>query len=500
MAVADSVQTLNARILELGNASGTLKTAQANADSFFGSLKTAAVAAVAYLGAVQITSFAAKAAAAYNEQNKASRGLGEAQVRLAADMQVALGVSDNLTMGLMKQASILGVAEQDLRAVSMAAMGLSEATGVGLNEALKKVNAAINGNAGALQDYLPELRNMATEEEKLAAVTALAQAGLQKKATSMQHLDGVMKSASNATSDLWEKIGTLLEPALRLTYSAIATFAEVATSALIPAVTAMGGATEWWANATQQATEYVVAAITAVEVVFNNLGTIVDIAGSTAYLALLKFSLDVQHLLTQAIPAYIAWFAENWISVFQDMGSAVITIFQNIGSNIGEAAFALFDWIASGFSGGFEGLNERLGNAIFVGMLDGFEAKAKALPEVLARAITDDEAMLAASIGAMGTNLGNQFSTKFEERMATLKVGRPDFDMDFDLATAGIGKAGAGKDGQLKATESRLLTRGRSDDPNAKIADNTKATVDQLKIMNAKPAPQPNIKVELVRA
>lgn len=482
-AVADAVQRLNVHIVDLANSSESLKTAQKNADGFFSSLKVAAGAALAYLGSTKLLAFSETAIEAYNKQNRAARSLGEAQISLAADMQKALGVGDEVTLGIMRQASLLGVADRDLQSVSMATLGLAEATGQGLNESLKKVNAAINGNANALVDYMPELRNMTSEEAKLAAVTELAEAGLRKKANSMNYLDGSMKSASNAVGDLWEKIGILLVPGAELAASTITTLASVATSALIPAVEAMGATMEWWANATETATSYAIGAITAVEVAFTNWSTIVDIAGSTAYLAMLKFSLDVEYLLTDKVPAYIAWFAENWVAVFRDMGVAVVTIFQNIGQNIGEAAFALFDWISSGFSGGFEGLSERLGNAIFVGMMDGFEAKAKALPQILARSITDDETMLANRIGALGNSLGGQFNKKFQDRMEAFKLNKAAFNLDIDLASVGAKPTG-GAASELKAIESRLLTRGRADDPNAKIVDNTQATVKELQRLN----------------
>jgi len=479
LAVADNVALLNARLIEMSGATDSLKTAQKTADGFFTNLKVAAGAALAYLGTSQLFSFAEKATSAYNLQNKAARSLGDAQVAMAADMQVSLGVADELTLGVMKQAKILGVAEQNLRNVAMATLGLSEATGMGLDASLRKINAAMNGNAGALQEYLPELRNMATEEERLAAVTELAQTGIQKKANSMNYLDGVMKSAANATNNLWEKIGELLEPAIRLTYTAIATFAEVATTAMIPAVEAMGNASEWWANATATATEYVVAAVTAVEVAFNNMGTIVEMGLLTGYLAVLKFGLDVEHTLTVALPAYAMWFADNWVNIFVDMGAATVTVFQNMGRNIGEAAFALFDWIANGFSGGFAGLSQRLSDAVFVGIMDGFEARTASLPEIIERSITGEEQQLANRIGEMGNNLGGKFSEKFGERMEGLKLDKSKFDMNFDLSTTG--KTDAGKAAsELKAVESRLLTRGKADDPINKVASNTEKTAKEL--------------------
>jgi hypothetical protein len=241
----------------------------------------------------------------------------------------------------------------------------------------------------------------------------------------------------------------------------------------------MGAASEWWANATETASQYVVGAVTAVEVAFNNVGQIIELELLGAELMLRQFAGIAEHALTVQLPAYATWFAENWVDIFRDMGVAVVTIFDNIGHNIGEAAFALFDWISNGFEGGFDGLSERLGNAIFVGMMDGFEAKAKEMPQILGRAISDEEEALANKMAAIGLNLGGQFNDKFKSRMDALKLDKGAFDMNIDLSSTG--KAAGDKATQeLKAIESRLLTRGKAEDPINKVADNTAATAKEL--------------------
>jgi len=51
--------------------------------------------------------------------------------------------------------------------------------------------------------------------------------------------------------------------------------------------------------------------------------------------------------------------------------------------------------------------------------------------------------------------------------------------MNFDLSTTG--KTDAGKAAsELKAVESRLLTRGKADDPINKVASNTEKTAKEL--------------------
>jgi hypothetical protein len=178
--------------------------------------------------------------AAYDQQAEAVKGL-EVALKLqgasvdvessrlqkfAGDMQKLTGVGDEVTLGLMQQASMLGVTSDQLDDAAKAAIGLSEASGRGLAESMKLVNGALAGEFGAFGEIIPAIKTMTTEEEKLAAVLAFTQKGLEAKAETSNTVAGMSERASGAIGDLMESVGALLAPVRILISAGIQTLAE----------------------------------------------------------------------------------------------------------------------------------------------------------------------------------------------------------------------------------------------------------------------------------
>jgi hypothetical protein len=119
---------------------------------------------------------------------------------------------------------------------------------------------------------------------------------------------------------------------------------------------------------------------------------------------------------------------------------------------------AFWDFIASG---GSTDLLGQLGEIAGRSYLEGFESTIGELPNVAARAMTDTEKALQASIGSTATKLLEEYESKFSARKIKLGV-----DVEGDLAdqlNLELGKGVAGKSkgaADLSAKESRLLSRG----------------------------------------
>jgi len=492
--VGNNTKKLEADMSRLGKGAMALKTA-------FGPL----LAAFAALKGVQaFGQMIGDANAAFLVQEKAARGMTDAHKAFASQLQVVAGVGDEVTLGLMKQAQQMGVADDKLEDVIKVAAGLSEVMGTDIESALIKATQAAEGNTAAFNKLIPGLKNMATEEEKLAAISELASKGMQQKRDDMGQLIGIQKRATNSWGDMLEVIGQILAPIRAIISQGFAVFAETMQSALIPAVNMASAAMSALPAVFEYVNSAIVGSITFVEVVIGNFPAIVEAAVAQAELYWIQFSESVKHILTTEIPAYLEWFGNNWTNLLTDIFSAGLTIVQNYIKNYGDVLLALWDWVSSGFAGGAEKLFMDVAQIANRNLLEGFEATTEPLPDIIARQLTDREQELAQRIGKIGTSIGEEFASKFADRMESVNETFKDFNIQANLtaneaASAMSATRGAGKQ-KLQATEGRLLTRGRSDDPNAKIADNTKATVDQLKIMNAKPVPQPDIKVEFVRA
>jgi hypothetical protein len=121
---------------------------------------------------------------------------------------------------LVAQLAALGKSDKDIERISEAAVKLSNVTGVGLNEAMKQVNATFSGTAGQLSKLIPELGTMT--KEQLAAGDAVDLLNQKFKDVSDSMAGGVSQSLKNLTDgfgDLKENIGeglaSVFEPMIR---------------------------------------------------------------------------------------------------------------------------------------------------------------------------------------------------------------------------------------------------------------------------------------------
>ena len=386
----------------------------------------------------------------------------------ASDMQKLTGIGDEVTLGLMRQASMLGVNADQLDDAAKAAIGLSEASGRSLQESLKLVNNAMAGQFESFGEVIPQIRDMQTQEEKLAAVLALSQKGLDAKAESSKTVAGASEKASGAIGDLMESVGALLAPVRILISAGLQTLAESLQTVLVPAVqwaeevlANIGPLMDWVKEKVIAAVNAIIGAFTFFEVILTNLDSVWELVVAVAERALLQMSGAVMHALTEVIPAYAAWFAENFVNLIRDGLSGAFTVVVNGIAKLVDAFVVLWDFIASG---GDSDVLGRLGEISGRSYLDGFQSSLTGLPEIVGRAISAREQELSEVIGQIGGDLGQQFADKMADRMVESAAGISDeFSNEIDLQLGdGLGGKQKSPGAQiLNASESRLLTRGR---------------------------------------
>lgn len=477
--VGQSAKRLQTDMGRLGNAAKGLMSAFAPLLGIFAAVK-----------AVQgIASTISEANDAFLIQEKAARGSTEAQREYASQVQRVLGIGDEVSLQLMKQAELLGISKDQTDEAAMAAIGLAKATGTGTSESLKKVTQAMNGNANALAEVIPSIRDMQTEEEKLAAINELVTRGLDEQKAQMSGLEGIQTRATNSWGDMLEVIGQILAPLRAIIAQGFAVFAETMQSVLVPAVNLASDAMAALPTILDWVSQAVVGAITFVEVVVTNFPKIVEAAVLQAELYWTQLAETVKHVFTVTIPSYLQWFGDNWLNMLADVFNAGLTIAQNYVRNYADILIRLWEYVSSGFSGGAEALFTDVANIATRSLLDGFESQTASLPEIAERKLTEKEQSLKDRIGQIGADLGTQFASKFDARMQAVGETFEGFSTQANLtanqAAATLQKAAA-TTGTLTATESRLQTRGTSDDPNAKIVGNTADTVKQLRETNRK--------------
>lgn len=485
----------------------TLKAAAGPLLAVFAAFK-AATAGFAFIG---------DSAAAFDVQEEAVRGLTKA-IELSGDavgptieqhkewasaMQASVNVGDEVTLGLMKQASTLGVSNDQLQSVTKAAIGLSEATGQGLAESLKKVVGATNGNANALAELIPAIRGASTEAEKLAIINDVATKGLAQQQERAGTAAGSAQRLANSWGDFQEVIGEALAPVRAFISTGLAVLVETISTAVIPALQAIMPSAEGVASAMEMMREGIIKAVTMAEVILANFGSVWEIVKASVELQVIGIVESVKHGFTAVIPAYVEWFSNNFTTMISDAFSLATTIISNYIQNMADIMLALWDYVAGGFTGGADELFRQVGEIAGRSMTEGFIAQTESLPEIAARQLTDSEKMLAGKIDGLATNLGDQYAQKLAERLGA-SGGLAADALSVALGAGGLGSAdsvlgalaGKGKSGgdALSATESRLLTRGRgskmsAEDALNEIVKNTKQTSSSVqKVADAQAA------------
>ena len=524
-----------------------------------GAVITALVAAVKMAGSA--FSGAGASVEAFNQQEAAVNGLAtalrlqgveteaaiERHTQFANAVQVSTNVGDEATLGVMRQAAMMGVNDAALQDTTLAAIGLSQALGVNVDEALKKVVQATNGNAAALGEFIPAVRTAATEEEKLAAVLAVAQSGLADAQNQTETTAGAMARASGAMGDLAEKVGAIIAPFQRFIAEGIAVFAEEMQRSLEPAIrfvtegmenlkpvldaiiggfqaaavvigvaleTALNlfnalfaqvsgsiGTWEAWGDTINSVVQFAAKAIiggfTMFEVMMTNFPASLTMVGLQWELMLVGMVEDTKYALVMTIPALLSFFTginQQWSAnllkgMFDAMGK-LTEVLMLPWKTLAKLVPGLMEGVSAGVSAALKTMNV---NVEFAAMQIG------KLPTTAGRELTAREQELKGRISAIATDLGAQFSEKYEERVGRLGTAtRERLTQDLKLtsvavekeaekiaetATAAATKNVSGMTQTLSAVESRLLTRGSSSDPIQTVADNTKATVDALKTL-----------------
>lgn len=455
-----------------------------------------AVGYAAVKGALAALGGLDKINAAYDQQADAVKGL-EAALKIqgaavdkestklqsfAGDMQKLTGVGDEVTLGLMKQAGMLGVNSEQLDDVSKAAIGLSEATGKSLDESLKLVTNSLHGEFGAFGEIIPQIKNMTSQEERLAAVLKLSKDGLDAKAETSNTVSGMSERAAGAIGDLMESVGALIAPVRILVSQGLKVLAESLQTVLAPAVEYaksvlenIGPAMDWVKEKVVAGVNLIIKAFTFFEVIITNLDNIWVAMVSQAELYMLQFTGSIMHALTVVIPEYASWFARNFVNIISDAFQAVVTVITNAGQAIGESVYAIFDFIRSGMTGGLDGLMGELSSIASRSLLEGFESSIESLPEIAARKITEREKDLAQTVGQIGANLGEEFATKFADRMITIGDDLA-ISTDIDL---NLNKKGNKSMTENQVSQSRLLTRGPTD-PRQTALDKIAKKVEEI--------------------
>lgn len=488
-----------------------------------------------------LASTATAATDAYNKQTRAARGMSDATLEVTAQWQKSLGVGDEVSLQLIRQAQMLGMTEEQAVEATKAALGLATAQGISHEQALRKVHKAMQDGTD---------------------ITAVANNGLAEMQLQMNSLEGVQTRASNSMGDFMEVVGAIIAPIQMMISHGLAVAAEVLQSVFAPAaqkasdiLSNMGPILDW-------ITRQIVSVITFIEIGFKNLPAVFEFVKLRVQLFFTSFVEDMKHAFLVTAPQILEWFGRNWTNLLSDVFQAIVVMTTNrlrqlrdlfrVGLQavidlakwfsdwvtsaisefgpkvlnflnktlvkIGEAFTKTWNWIVSWFSSGsstaISSLTDTLqevtndvvafmaapprsvgsyaqqfGEILSRNMLEGFEASTEPLPELVARELTDGEREMQARMGEIGDDLGAQFQDAFQARMDAVTQGFQETvgNLGTVAGSANIPELGGGRggSGSLTAKESRLLTRGSGEDPQQQLVKLTQRQTKLLERNNA---------------
>lgn len=134
----------------------------------------------------------------------------DANKEFASSIQEVTTVGDEAVLQLQQMGLAMGVAEENIEDASKGAIGLSKAFGIDLNTAMKLVANATSGNTSALTRYIPELKTVKSETERMAIVQKKMAEGFDLAKAEADTFTGRMKQLKNAQGDVLESVGRIV--------------------------------------------------------------------------------------------------------------------------------------------------------------------------------------------------------------------------------------------------------------------------------------------------
>jgi uncharacterized protein YukE len=119
---------------------------------------------------------------------------------------------------------------------------------------------------------------------------------------------------------------------------------------------------------------------------------------------------NIGHLLTEALPEYLGWLADNWANIFTDIANFNVTVYSNMATNIWDFVKSVKGYL-TGDGEGFK----------FTSLLDGFESTLTELPQIADRVRTETEKQLSKEIDKLGDQLAGDFGERFNENQKALE-------------------------------------------------------------------------------
>jgi hypothetical protein len=408
---------------------------------------------------------------AYKESeklDKAAKQLGhtvsfspDATKKMASDLQASAIILGRKTgedaAGLMRSMNEelkRGASVGELPGMTKAAIGLSKVFDEDLAESMFKVREATKGNFAAFQGLIPGIEALSSKEEKLAAVVELARKGIDGSTDSTKDSFEAMKTA---TGDLFSTFEHLPDQIEKFVFSSFLGMYKIVDENVIPIIESLADKLAFLGIELEGLGDKVlngfVVGFTIAEQSLMRFGDVLDVIAASTLLSINRIYNDTA-MVFDGLLAKAEWFVDSYAKLL---------------------------------SGRFT-----------------FEDVLKEMPAFGERAITETEKSLQAILDQSVGSLTEGFDEKIKERLAVLQTAMQ-LDIAIDLKPrAGAASALQDQIRSLTAFESRVLVRGQTDSPIAKLVENTARQVKEQErtnvlLDNANRSPSEELRIEIVK-
>lgn len=403
-------------------------------------------------------------------------GVGQAAIAglrdFAREVRRATLTASADVLTLAEQAARLRVPEDQLKAVTAAALGLSTALGISASDAMAKLVPALRGDYDGLKNLIPALRGATTDTERLAIIMKAAQEGIDLGGQKVNTFAGLWQSFKNVLAEnavvLGEKIQpgitkivTALRPLLGLLETTGNAFANVFNMIADNAAPVITMLVDWFA-------QLYAGFIAFGQTVLHNWQATWELIQLTVIGALLTLKNVLVQFFTAVLPAYFDWFKQfssNWVSA---LGEGLRVGFTNLWLNLGDIAAAGWQGIRARMRGDQASAAawfNYMGQQWTRSLVEGFQgAEIPALPKIAERVVSPVEQGIRDRIKELLGALGFQFGKNFDKQLEGFRDILAGKGANILRNQAGLIQQLGGADGKGKSDgnnllESRFLTR-----------------------------------------
>lgn len=242
-------------------------------------------------------------------------------------------------------------------------------------------------------------------------------------AKNAETFSGKVAQMKNRLGNMAEEIGGKLIPIIEKFMPAIEGVANFLGDYVVPAVLSVidtmiewgGVITDFLQPVFDGLVEVGLYTFTAIQTVIQNFAAFFELTFLSIGLAAVKTFEVLRHWLTKVIPAYLAWFADNWRAIWNDSLNFLKTIVSNMWKNIVEFWQSIKD-VFKGKGFDFE----------WTPLLEGFKKTIKELPEIAEREMGPLERTMEARVKALSKKISRSFEDNLAANRAFLGGGAGD--------------------------------------------------------------------------